>query len=497
MGLAIETKHPEYNRWCATWQKMRDVIAGQDRIHEAGKTWLPQLGGQDDTEYRAYLCRSSFYEATARTVDALTGAVFRKDPEKIGSEALSQQLDNIDLAGTPLDTFAKVVVGEVLGPGRYGVLVDAPPEETGELARPYWTGYAPEDIFSWYTIRNGATILVRVVLREKELGLSPTDEFILEETERYRVLDLDETGHYRVRVFQQIGEGKEMTQIGDDALPRRGRNERLREIPFCFFGAMNVLPEVSKPPLLGMANMNLAHYRKAADYAHGLHFTALPTPWLADKSIPKNKVFRIGSQTAWTMSELGSAGMLEFSGAGMGALKDAIKDDEERLAILGAAMFGDKKGIESADAMRIREAAKSASLASVANTTSAGLTKLAKWHAWWNGDSDADVEATEINLNEDFVESRMDPAELKELVAARQAGEMSREAFLHNLERGEMLPGTTVEDELAALEEEDIVRTEREEARAQMQEAQQAAALLMNEAERRRGGRDVPVEEVA
>lgn len=494
--MPVDTVHPEYQRWAQHWRKMRDVVLGQEAMERAtvGATlpglvggtstlgrdyYLPRLGGQDEQQYRAYVRRALFYGATARTIDALVGAIFRRDPVLTMSEDMEQQMEDVDLGGTPLATFAKVAVAEVLTTGRYGVLVDMPPLGSPD-ARPYWTGFMAEDICSWMSARiDGSMQLVRVVLRESS-WVQKGDEFGFEQVSHYRVLDLDESGTYRVRIFTQAEQGKDWLAV-EELYPTR-KGERLTAIPFYFMAPLSVGASPERPPLLDLADVNLAHYRKSADYAHGLHFTALPTPWLADREIPKGATFKIGSEQAWTLSEVGSCGMLEFSGAGMGAIKEAMLDDEARMAHLGAELLApEKRAVEAADALRIRGIAKAASLASVASTASWALSRAAMTHAWWIGESDEAVENTGITLNSEFMESRMDPAELTAWVGARQAGEVTRRTFVERLAKHEALGDRTVEDELVELEAENDSRAERDALKAEAERFKQVSGVMMDQ----------------
>lgn len=483
--MAVETPHQDYTNWAADWQKLRDVVAGQRALHlrATGEAtgYLPKLSRQTLDEYEAYKRRATFYNATARTVEALCGAIFRRDPVLELDDGVREQLENVDLAGTPLDTFAKLLVTEVLTVGRYGVLVDVPSEGTApEWQRPYWVGYCAEDVVNWRVVPVGsASVLTLVVLRER-VDVAQ-DDFQSEEQIRYRVLDLDpDTGWYRVREYERP-EGSAGYGLVNETYPTR-TGQRMDFIPFLCFGPVVARLTVQRPPLLDLCDVNLAHWRKSVDYAHGLHFTALPTPWLADDTPPSGSEFRIGSAEAWTLSAQGQCGMLEFSGAGMAALKDAILDDEQRMARLGAELLTpEKREAESAEAKRITAASRTASLASLAATCSWGLTRLLQWHAWWNGASDEAVEAVSITLNQDFVDARMAPTELAALVQARQAGEISRRTFLENLERGELLEGRTIEEEIVEIEGELDIRAERDLLKEETQRTKQIGQLLLEQ----------------
>jgi len=78
--MPVDTKHPDYLKALERWKRNRDVLAGEDAVKAAGEKYLPRIGAQTDVEYQAYLKRASFFNATARTHDGLTGMQFRKTP---------------------------------------------------------------------------------------------------------------------------------------------------------------------------------------------------------------------------------------------------------------------------------------------------------------------------------------------------------------------------------------------------------------------------------
>jgi hypothetical protein len=74
-------------------------------------------------------------------------------------------------------------------------------------------------------------------------------------------------------------------------------------IPFIFCGPRHSMPEGDKLPLAEVIAVNLDHYRLHADYRHGMHFTVLPTAWVA--GFEKGAVLDIGSSTAWVSDQAG------------------------------------------------------------------------------------------------------------------------------------------------------------------------------------------------
>jgi hypothetical protein len=55
--------------------------------------------------------------------------------------------------------------------------------------------------------------------------------------------------------------------------------------------------------------------------------------------------------------------------------------------------------------------------------------------------------AVEVALNTDFMDTRMEPGEMRELVAAWQSGAIPTDDLIYNLQRGEILrPDFTIEE---------------------------------------------------
>ena len=93
---------------------------------------------------------------------------------------------------------------------------------------------------------------------------------------------------------------------------------------------------------------------------------------LPKKSVPP----QIGSGALWaSRNPDAKVGMLEFQGAGLEALRQAMLDSEQRMVLLGARFFErEKRAAETAEATRLRFSADGATLTTIAQTLSDGLT---------------------------------------------------------------------------------------------------------------------------
>lgn len=450
--MPVDTQHPSYTKRLKQWKRCRNAVAGEDEIKDAGTDYLPKLSGHTDAEYKAYKQRAVWYNATARTVDGLTGLIFRKPPSIDAPESLSDLLEDVTTYGLSAQEFAEMIVEETVVVGRGGILAEYPRVEAGEEEtaadaerrgdRPYLTHYAAEAITNWQTGRIGnRTVLTRVVLLEyyAEGG----DEFGGGESKpQYRELMLDEAGQYLQRIWRKArgDDGREKWLVTDQAMPLL-RGAALTFIPFWFFGPQDATANVVKPPILDLANMNISHYRTMADLENGRHWTGVPTPVFAGRFLTEGEdevtEVKLGSTSGIHFEETdGSATFMEFTGSGLETLENAAKGKEEYMAVLGARILAqEKRMVEAAETARIHKAGESSILASLANAVSKVLSRAMTFLAEWSG---VEQDVT-VQLNTDFLPTEMDAQMLQTLLQAWQMQALSFDDLVHKMKQGEIV----------------------------------------------------------
>jgi hypothetical protein len=287
-------------------------------------------------------------------------------------------------------------------------------------------------------IINGAMTLTRVVLKEG-IEVPTDDEFVSETVTQIRVLDLPE-GAYRQRLYR-MNKDNEWEKHGADILPMKG-GVPLPAIQFVFIGAEANGPEVQKPPILDLVNVNWGHYQNSASFENGAHFTALPTPVITGHKIPDGEAIAIGSETFLVLSTQGAeAFFMEFAGTGLGTLVSAMDKKENQMAVLGARMLSeDKKGVEAADTARIHRSGEAGVLGSLAGSVGKGILRALAMAAEWAG---AVATSVEFELNKDFLPTAMSPALMKEMLMAWQSGGISHQIYFDNMKRGEVIGAET------------------------------------------------------
>lgn len=443
--MTVTHKHRDYDRMAPLWEKSRDIVKGQAALHAKGEKYLPKLKSEQPDEYKARLCRSDLFNATWRTISGLTGMAFGKEPARELPGVLDGYSKDITMSGVNLDALAEQVVEEVLEVGRCGLLVDHPamPANVQDISqevaeqrghRPFISFYAAETIRNWRFARvANSWALVQVVLGET--AEVSEDEFESKAEDRYRVLDLDEGGFYRQRVFKSK-DGKD--ELLEGPIYPLMANKPLTYIPFAIIGRSGKGDAIDEPPLIDLVDANLAHYQLNADYRHGLHFTALPTLFLAGLEDGGEPIY-IGGSAAITSSHPEAKGMfIEYTGQGLGAISTALKELEQRMAILGARMIADEtRQAETLGATQIKRAGENSILARIVIAASEALEWALGIMAQWSGVSGE----VKYEINREFSPVGLSSQDLTAYMAAVQQGLMSEAEFYALLQRGDVVDG--------------------------------------------------------
>jgi hypothetical protein len=450
----VSKTHPDYDRMSDKWQRCRDCVSGGDAVKAAGEKYLPRLKEQDETEYAAYKTRAKWFGATWRTIQALTGMLFRRPPVVETSESVNALLKDVTMSGVSFLTFAQQIAMECLTVGRVGILVDYPSQSTEGMTaaeaaklnlRPVMQRYEAENIINWKTAWIGnKTVLTLVVLTE-EAALEG-NEFEHKTETRYRVLDLF-NGAYRVRVFRIDDKGED-EQVGGDIFPVMS-GKPLDFIPFFFLGVDDTTPQLDLPPFLDLVDLNLDHYRMSADHKHGLHFTGLPTGVITGYR-PENEGDKLYVGAAHFLvlpDPQAKASFLEYTGQGLSAIVEELERTEQQMAILGARLLtSEKKATETSQTAQIHRAGESSVLSSIASTISRALTQALTLFSKWAG---SDNECT-VELNQEFLPPEMTPQELSALVSAWQTGAISMQVLFEQLQKKEVIASDLTLEEMQA-----------------------------------------------
>lgn len=448
--MPVSTKHPSYQDAAEQWKTNRDACAGQKAIKDGKTRYLPGFQPEDIERYRAYVKRARFLNVTGRTKEALTGAVFRREPQSDLPTLLEYLNEDADGSGESLTQLAKRTVEEELQTARYGLLVDYPsaPEGLTEEQvqafdlKAHIHPYRAESIINWDTKAiAGKKVLSLVVLSENVS--EPVDMFESQPKVQYRVLALDESLNY----YQQIYDERDQP-VGNPAYPRDRDGKLFSEIPFVFIGAEDNKPDIDKAPLTDLADTNISHYQVSADHMENLHIHGQLTlgiasrmDWQQFKEANPNGVM-VGARAGHFLGEGGS--FTTATAPESSSLSKALDDLKADMIAIGGRIIQPKTGQRTAEEARIDSASEMSILETLVGNVSEGIEKAAEFCARFMG---ADPEDVEFKLNREFFDKMPDAQMLMTMMGLEDRGHMAQSDIRDYLRAvGVLKPERTDED---------------------------------------------------
>lgn len=442
----VQTQHKDYIDAYPKWALVRNFMTGDVKgyLRNVGAnepTLAEQVARQDAYEDGAFLLNF-----LARTISGMIGGVFRKTPTIEFPTSLEYLLTNADGNHQGVAQQSQEVLRNVLETGRVGLFVDVPKNTQTNLKAdidgindPRILSYPAESVINWRTKSNGSVnIISLIVLAEEYEYQDAVDDFLYLTATQYRVLDFDENGYYRQRVFKfdntnvQIGEAELFEPLM--------RGERMKEIPFIFIGSENNTHTVDEAPAYSLAVVNKAHYRNTADNEEQLFVCSQimlalfpdantsPEDW--HKLNPNGVKF--GSRQGLVVPG-GSAALLQ--GASTNALSEAIKQKEEQAQAIGAQLISPTKVI-TAESARLQRGADTSVLANTANNVSEGYTRAIKICDEFKGGESEFV----FELNTDFFLSLLTAQDRAQWVSEVNMGITPKALYYKRLREAEEYP---------------------------------------------------------
>ena len=437
MKMKVNATHPDYDEYYPKWRRCSVAYEGEDAVKATEDENLPMLEGQEYQEYEAYLARAQYPDFFSRVIDTFIGLSLTKEPAFELPPAIIETFPNIGGTGVNEMDLLRRSMRHNFTKGRMGMLVG----KHDELDHPHIALYSAESIVNW---PDG-----KVVLMEEYDDVDLKDPFIIKKKTQYRVLMLNE-GAYTQQVYRGQGDKWELYE---EILFLDSRGDTIDFIPFTYIGVDGIENKIGKPPMLSFVNTSMSWYRNSADYEHGIHFTALP--WYYVTGVSSNRqgedTIRIGSSRALKLKDPQSkAGVVEFSGAGMKAIADAMQRKEDHMSELGAKILMDQvKGVEAAEAKRIRSKADNSMAANIIEAVARGLEVSFGYIAKIQGYESSNIE---VVINKELISNEMSESKLALLLKAVMAGKLSLVTFLEVLKTGKLPKDFDEKDELDRIE---------------------------------------------
>lgn len=335
MATDVSTPSDEVTAMSPDWELARALLGGTKAMREAGEAYLPKWPNEDPASYEKRRETAVLFPAYKRTVSTLTGKPFSK-PLTLGDDVpanIKAMCEDVDLQGRNLHTFAADIMESALGYGLAGILVDfpRPAKEVRTLAderaaglRPYAVQIKPWQILGWRAAYVGGQWML-LQLRLMECVEEPDGAYGVSKIEQIRVLSPGAWETHRQN------EKKEWVLHDSGATT-------LKYIPFVAVYGQRAGFMVAEPPLIEVAQLNVAHWQSASDQQTILH--AARVPILAVIGVDEQTgPLTIGASVAVRLPQNADMKFVEHSGAAIQSGSNDLKDLEERMRQAGAELL--------------------------------------------------------------------------------------------------------------------------------------------------------------
>ena len=434
------------------WEIMKPVTEGTEYLRENSEAFLPLEPREDYTAYMARVNRAVFSPFTQRLIRAATGLVLRKPITLIGDPYWTEMFKaDVDGCGADLDEYARRILMCSLTYGQSHILVDYPApsgavslaEERQQNRRPYWIEVDPNNLYGWRLDREsnyGNLIQARIA----EKAVLPDGDFGEKVFEQIRVI---EPGKYRV--FRKTDQIDEMYDLADNSYAGEfdaqttGEEYKevesgefsLGEIPLVTIYSGKTENLVSKPPLLDIAYLNLAHFQRQADLIHSLHVASQPM-LVMEGYDDQTKDVAISVNYAMATQPGNKVYYVEPASSAFDAQSAEIKELQMQMATLGISTLSQQKFVaESADARRLDRVDTNSMLAMVSMELEQKLQKAFNFSAQYVG-----IKPPEVKISRDFDIERLIGQDITALTSLFDQQVINREEFRDILIQGEVLP---------------------------------------------------------
>ena len=434
------------------WEIMKAITEGTKYLRDNSEIFLPLEPREDAEAYQSRVDRAVFSPFTQRLIRAATGLVLRK-PITLTGDPYWTEMFKMDVDGckSDLDEYARRVLMCSLTYGQSHILVDYPApsgavslaEERQQNRRPYWIEIDPNNVYGWRLDREsnyGSLIQVRIgekaVLPDGDFGEKIYDQIRVIEPGKYRVFRKRET----VDELYEEDMGIYPTDMSSPAVEKDFKQVEsgsfsLGEIPLVTIYSGKVDNMISKPPLLDIAYLNLAHFQRQADLIHSLHVASQPM-LVMEGYDDQTKDLAISVNYAMATQPGNKIYYVEPASSAFDAQSAEIKELQMQMATLGISTLSQQKFVaESADARRLDRVDTNSMLAMVSMELEQKLQKAFNLSAQYVG-----IEPPEVKISRDFDIERLIGQDITALTSLFDQQVIDRDEFRDILVQGEVLP---------------------------------------------------------
>lgn len=459
------------------WQRSRAVCNGERFVKDVDSLidvnafknlLIPFSPSMSQKQYNFYKAEAELPGIVSQFSKMLVGGLLRKQPilklpDDLPDDAHDWIMNKFGRDDSSLVSFLDEGIWEEIQTSREWIYVDYPkvdnPDEKTENEieglTPFPVLWSAESVINWKLGKDkkGKTILTQVIYRGFVERYDDKHEFHPKLIDTIWVHELDESGYYQIRIFEE----KDVTQ---DAVTMGGRTQnkvnkkvfeetevitnilmhgnRIESLPIW---PLNGRLEPQEPLLTALSDKEVALYNKMSRRNHLLYGAATYTPIIASDMTDDAfaDIVNSGLGTWIKLNQGDNAFVLDTPTAALQDMDRAIASAIEEMAKLGIRMLTPETA-QSGVALELRNAAQTAQLGTLSTKISNTIRKVITFMINWQYDKDYDDNDIEFILSEDFNPIPLGADWLRLATEWYEKGLIPRSIWLQLIKQNDMIP---------------------------------------------------------
>ena len=440
------------------WAVIDAVKGGTSHMRECGQMYLPMEPMEEADAHARRLKKATLTPLYVRLVRGLIGMVLRKPLALDVSKRVKSQLDDVNLLGDDINSFAREVFESAIDYGYTGLFVDYTrvegvhtlAEEAAIAPRPYWIHYTAAEIIGFrYRMIGNRRVFTQLRIHGHEM--QEDGEFGEKQVETIKVYDLVELSSDGSNTLERGVTWRLYELTETDWVQVDGGTLSVPFIPFTFIHTNKKKAIATQPPMLELAYLNIKHFQISADLEHSLHLAANPKLCLFGYDINQGDVIASVDEALIFENTDGRAEWIAPPERSFAPHEVRLDKIERQMGEMGlSSLISQKRVAESAEAKQIDRIQGDSMMAVTAQGLQDALDLCLEYHAAYLKEP-----AGTCQVNRNFDVSGIDPQAIAAFSNLHLKSQISLETLLELLKNGEVFGDEfSIADELKRLEAE-------------------------------------------
>lgn len=436
------------------WDPIDTCMEGTEGLRRNSRRLIPQEPSESDDAYRRRIFHATLPPFLQRLASQAAGIILRKGVMIEGDDFWTEWAQNVTGDGTTIDEYARRQLVTALLYGHSSTLVDFSSDGTARtladerLARrtPYLVPIHPRQVLGWRTSYDSASSELAQV-RVREQVVQAKGAYGEELVDQVRVLT---PGGYEVwRSAPQVSRNN---MFDRQPLPKQWEladqgNTSIDRIPMVTVYSNRTGNLMSRPPLLEVAELNIAYAQRFADLHHGIHVCANPMLILRGFDPDSDTPLGISCNTALLLPPDGGAEYVAPTSEAFDSQLRCLEALEDQISRLGINTLASQNLTNAAaEARRLDRMDSDSIMAIISVDLERSLSAMFELAADYVG-----VEPPQVSIPRDYDNRMLNGNDVTAMLQLFMQNAISQQTLLKVLQDGEVLSNKLDIDEEISL----------------------------------------------